>query len=189
MFNTIFKESRSIIQASIPEKMKIIPVTGVKIMNIKNILSLTMVLLFLTFTACPVQAQQSAGKKIKTWSISSWAFISLREGSRNFSLDSEGNLKKQSRSGETTATVDGADLQEIGDLLQALELLRTKTRIVKGAQVYDYPYWDFTITLDGKSYLMEGFSFNDQRFVVLSAKQKEAFLKLKEKLDQIGAKR
>jgi len=136
-----------------------------------------------------VQAQQSAGKKIKTWSISSSAFIGLREGSRNFSLDGEGNLKKRSRSGETTAAVAGADLQEIGDLLQALELPRTKNRIVKGARVDDYPYWNFTITLDGKGYLMEGFSFNNETYVVLSAKQKETFLKLKEKLGQIGAKR
>lgn len=157
-----------------------------KIMN--RILSLMMVFGFLVFGATLAEAQKSS-VKIKTWAINYSRFISLREGGRSFSLESQGNLEKRTKNSKTNETVAEADLQEIVKLLAELNLPRTKTKTVKGKKIYDYPYWSFTIEIDGKSYLMEGLSFDDAKFVVLTAKQKGIFAKLKENLNQVGAVR
>lgn len=135
------------------------------------------------------EAQKLSGNTFRTWEISSSAFLSLREGGRSFLLDSNGILKKRRGNSETTEIVKAEALQEIVGLLQELDLSRTRTKTVNGKRIYDYPYWNFTIVLDGKGFLMEGFSFGDAKFTVLTEKRKQTFAKLKEKLSEVGAVR
>lgn len=135
------------------------------------------------------EAQKLSGNTSRTWEISSSAFLSLREGGRSFSLDSKGNLVKRRKNIETKEMVKAEALVEIVGLLQELNLSRTITKTVKGKRIYDYPYWNFTIVLDGKDFLMEGLSFGDAKFTVLTEKQKQTFAKLKEKLSEVGAVR
>jgi hypothetical protein len=85
--------------------------------------------------------------------------------------------------------VQTADLQEIANLIQELNLPRAKTKLVRGRRIYDFPYASLTISLNGKSFLMEGSSFYDARFVVLAKAGQQAFSKLKEKLIEVGAER
>ena len=133
--------------------------------------------------------RKPAGTPLENWSIHSSAFLGLREGGRSFSLDSRGGLEKRSKNHETKTTVHAADLQEIAKLIQELNLPRAKTRSVRGKKIYDFPYWNFTISLNGKSFLMEGFSFYDAKFVVMTKNRRKAFSKLKDKLIQVGAER
>lgn len=138
------------------------------------------------FTA---EAQKLSAKEFKTWTIHSSAFLSLREGGRSFSLDCEGNLEKRSKTGGTKEKLEPSYLQQIVKLLQELDLSQTKTKTVKGKGINDWPYWNFTIDLDGKSFLMEGLSFYDADFRVLTKKEKQIFAQLKEKLMEVGAAR
>jgi hypothetical protein len=158
-------------------------------MKQNRLLSLVVALGFLVFGFSMAEAQKTSDKKIKTWAIYYSRFISLREGGRSFSLDGRGNLEKSSKKGETKETLVEADLQEIVKLLQELNLPGTKTKTVKGKKIYDYPYWSFTIELNGKSFLMEGFSFNDAKFLVLTKKQEQIFAKLNKKMEEVGAVR
>lgn len=159
-------------------------------MNRNRFLILITVAGFLILTGnFNAQAQKVQGNKIKNWEITYSAFISLREGGKSFSLDSKGNFEKRSKNNKTNETLKDADLQEIVKLLAELNLPGTKTKTVKGKGIYDYPYWHFTIELDGRSYLMEGLSFDDADYLVLSKKQQRTFAKLKEKLKEIGAVR
>ncbi len=150
------------------------------------IMLLGTVLLTGSFTA---KAQKLPGNTFRTWEITSSAFVSLREGGKSFLLDSKGNLVKRRKDSETKETVKEEGLQEIVRLLQDLDLPRTVTKSVKGKRIHDYPYWNFTIVLDGKSFLMEGFSFGDTKVTVLTEKRKQNFAKLKEKLSEVGAER
>ena len=136
-----------------------------------------------------VEAQKLPGNTFRTWEISSSAFLSLREGGKSFSLDSKGNLVKRRKNNETKEIVQGEFLQEIVRLLDELNLSRTMTKTVKGKRIHDYPYWNFTIVLDGRGFLMEGFSFYDAKYSVLTEKRKQTFAKLKEKLSEVGAGR
>ena len=175
---TGFVPSKLNLQDNVPKKDEI--------MN--RILGLMMVFGFLAFGVTLAEAQKSS-VKIKTWAINYSRFISLREGGRSFSIDGQGNLETRSKNSKTNETVAEGDLQEIVKLLAELNLPRTKTKTVKGKKIYDYPYWSFTIELNGKSYLIEGLSFDDAKFGVLTAKQKQIFAKLNEKLEKIGAVR
>ena len=141
-----------------------------------------MVLFVISGTAQKTSTVKSA-KDFETWSIHSSAFISLREGGKSFSLNSKGDLQRRSKNIETRGTVEAADLQEITNLIQNLNLPRTRTRTVKGKKIYDYPYWSFTILLDGKSFPVEGFSFADAKFLVLTATQRKTLDQLKLKLE------
>jgi hypothetical protein len=153
--------------------------------KVATLIAIFAIVLFGGYSAS--KAQNRTNKKINDWTISSSTFIGLREGGRSFSLDSRGVLNKRStKDGETSKKVKEDDLREITGLLAALRLPGTKTKIVKGAKVYDYGYWHFGITLDGKYYPMEGFAYNDSRFLVLTKNQKQTFEKLKEKLREIG---
>lgn len=131
-------------------------------------------------------AQRRSGKEFRTWAIHSSAFLSLREGGKSFSLNDKGVLEKRSKNSETKETVKAADLQQIVKLLRELDLTRTKTKTVKGKGIYDWPYWGFTIEINGKSFLMEGFFFDDANLRVLTKKQTQTFVTLKEKLNEIG---
>jgi len=137
----------------------------------------------------PGQHSKPAGTPVASWSIHSSAFLSLREGGRSFSLDSRGNLERRTKNLETKRTVQTADLQEIAKLIQELNLPRAKTKLVRGRRIYDFPYASLTISLNGKSFLMEGSSFYDAKFVVITKARQQTFSKLKDKLTEVGAER
>jgi hypothetical protein len=135
------------------------------------------------------RATRHQDRKPENWSIHSSVFLGLREGGRSVSLDSKGNLEKRSKNQESKITVHAADLQELTELIRELGLPRAKTRTVKGKKIYDFPDSSFTITLNGRSFLMDGSSFYDARFVVMTKNRQQAFSRLKEKLTAVGAER
>jgi len=68
-------------------------------------------------------------------------------------------------------------------------LPRAKTKLVRGRRIHDFPYASLTISLNGKSFLMEGSSFYDAKFVVITKARQQTFSKLKDKLTEVGAER
>jgi len=121
---------------------------------------------------------------LNTWAIHSSAILSLSEGGRTFSLDSAGNLQKRTKNiFESKKIVEPAELQQIAKLVQKLNLPRTKSRTVKGKGLYDYSYSNLTIMLNGKSFIVEGSSFDDEEFLVLTATQRKTLDQLKRKLE------
>ena len=119
-----------------------------------------------------------------TWAVYSSEILSVNEGGRTFSLDSAGNLQKRSKNiFESKKVVEAADLQQIAKLLRKLNLPRTKARTVKGKGLYDYSYSNLTIMLDGKNFIVEGSSFEDEDFLVLTATQRKTLDQLKRKLE------
>jgi len=135
------------------------------------------------------QTKEPTNKNFTTWAISYSRSSGLRSAGRSFSLDSNGNLKKQIQNNKTEARVLAEDLQEISKLLQKLNLVRAKTKTAKGHRIYDFPHWHFTIELDGKRFFMEGFASYDENFVVLTKNQKQAYAKLNAKLIEVSAAR
>ena len=135
------------------------------------------------------EVQKLSDPNFTNWRINYSRFSGLRSGGRSFSLDNKGNLVKRIQTTKTETNVAAEDLEEIVNLVRKLNLLRARTKTVKGWRIYDYPYWSFTIELDGKRFFMEGFSSHDENSVVLTKRQKQTFLRLNEKLADVGATR
>jgi len=124
--------------------------------------------------------------KVGSWKITvseSGGFAGIHNSG---ALDSAGNLTRATKNGESSEKIDEEKITAIGRLINELKLPGTKLKTVKGLRIYDGIYKSFVITLDGKDYHLEGTSFDDAKYLVLSEKQRKVFEKLKSKLDEIG---
>jgi hypothetical protein len=136
----------------------------------------------MTLSFSAVEAQPA---KVKTWSISESQGGGFAGNSKSYTLDSTGDLRRMTRTGENFEKIDEKKIAEIGRLVAALKLPGTKLKTVKGVRIYDGIFTSFVINLDGKAYKIEGTSFDDAKYIDLSAKQKATLEKLKEKLGEL----
>lgn len=132
------------------------------------------------------KSQTDKTPTFKAWRISYSQGGGLKGFSKAYSIDSESNLKVKNNKDETIKEVEKSDLSIIKNLLQQLKLPTTKTKVVKGKQIYDGIYSTFTITLDGKDFRVEGSSFYDAKYLYLTKTQQDTLKQLKEKLSEIG---
>jgi hypothetical protein len=145
-----------------------------------KILGFLLIVAALGFTA--VNAQNG---KFKTWKIKSSQSGGFAGINKSFTLDSDGNLNRVNKGQENFSKIDESKVAEIGKLIKELKLPGTKQKIFKGKRIYDGIYTGLVITLDGKDYSVEGTSFNDAKYLALSAKQKATLERLKTKLNEI----
>jgi hypothetical protein len=143
-------------------------------------------LFILTLTVFGFSAVRAQTAKLKTWKIiqsQSGGFAGIQ---KSFTLDSEGNLTRKTKTGENFEKIEAAKTAEIARLVAELKLPGTKQKTVQGRRIYDGIYTGFVVTLDGKEYQVEGTSFGDAKYLALSKKQKATLEKLKAKLDELG---
>jgi hypothetical protein len=143
-------------------------------------------LFIFALTAFGFSAIQAQALKFRTWKITqsqSGGFAGIQ---KTFALDSEGNLTRTTKGRENSEQIDSAKVAEIGRLVARLKLPGTKLKTVGGKGIYDGIYTGFVINLDGKDYKVEGTSFDNAKYLALSAKQKATLEKLKAKLNELG---
>jgi hypothetical protein len=157
--------------------------------NRRKILSFLMIIgFFAAVKIFTINAQTPAKETVKTWRIFS-SQGSITATLRSYLLDSGGNFKETvNTKAVANKKNDETDLREISRLLHELNLPGAKTKIVKGSKIWDSYTSSVFITLDAKDFMIIGRPSADERQIMLSAKQKRIFLKLKKHLEKIGFK-
>ena len=148
-----------------------------------NILTIV-VAVFMLGGSLTAEAQRLPGK---TWTIEEGKGGGRAGRMNGYSISSDGMLVETVNSKSTTRKIGSAELQQLANLVEGLRLPGTKTKIVKGAGIYDGYYGGFTVTLDGVKYKLEGNSFYNEKQLVLSESQKRTLDGLKRKLTEIRA--
>lgn len=160
-------------------------------MNKNKIFVWMMILGFFVFGVLSANAQKMSGEIRKNWKIIVTDYTKTPEG-YDFIVNSDGTFDKieTKNNGKvytlTTENLKEHDLQEIGYLIQKMNLTETTSEFAKGKADINYPFWGFVIKIGDIEYVVEGEFFLDKKIRILTNEQKTVYEHLKFKLSKIG---